>query len=112
MITSLEFDAALQLIVDYKLQLNKQLEASLTVKQQKLDISQEVSGKTFKALQTYYALYYDIQLQLEDLEVMERDFLSAIDFDKMLLIKGFGRVAAFNFRKLMIAHSVLHKKDL
>jgi hypothetical protein len=112
MITSLEFDTALQLIVDYKLQLNKQLEASLAANYQKIDVSQEVTGKTFKALQSYYALYYDIKLQLEDLKVMDGDLLATIDYDKMLLMKGFGRASAFNFRKLMITHSVLDEKDL
>jgi hypothetical protein len=112
MITSLEFDAALQLIADYKLQLHKQLEVGLATNHQKIDVSQEVRGKAFKALQTYYALYYDIKLQLVDLEDMDRGLLATINYDKMLLIKGFGRAAAFNFKKLMIAHSVLDEKDL
>jgi hypothetical protein len=112
MITSVEFDAAVQLIVDYKLQLNKQLEIVVAVRNKKINIRKDIGEKAIKALQIYYELHYRVRLQLEDLNAMDRQLLASIDYDKMLLIKGFGRTAIFNFKKVMILHSVLDQKDL
>jgi hypothetical protein len=112
MITSLEFDEALQVIADYKLQLQGQLATGMIIRSEKINIQQDIKDKTFKALQNYYELYYNINLGWEDLKIMDRDLLAAIDYDKMGGIRGFGSLSIFNFKKLMIFHSILDKKDL
>jgi hypothetical protein len=107
MITSLEFDEALQLIADYKLQLDKQLETGVVIRTETVNIRQDIKDKTFNALHRYYELHYDISLEWEDLMDMDRDLLAAIDYDELALVKGFGRSSVFNLKKLMVAHSVL-----
>jgi hypothetical protein len=111
-ITSLEFNQALQLIADYKLQLEEQLETGLILRAEKINIQQDIKEKTFRALQNYYDCYYNINLEWDDLMNMDRHLLAAIDYDKIVGIRGFGRLSIFNFKKLMIFHSILDKKDL
>jgi len=111
-ITSLEFNQALQLIADFKLQLEEQLETGMIIRSEKINIQQDIKDKTFKALQNYYELYYNINLGWEDLKIMDRNLLASIDYDKMGGIRGFGRLSLFNFKKIMILHSILDKKDL
>lgn len=50
MVTSLEFNQALQLIADYKLQLEKQLETGIIIRAEKINIHQDIKEKTFTAL--------------------------------------------------------------
>ena len=52
-ITSEEFDLALQLIADYKLQLEKQLKEVL-IRNQKINIQGDIKESTFRVLQKYY----------------------------------------------------------
>jgi hypothetical protein len=112
MISSIEFDNALQLIADYKLQLQGQLATRMIIRSEKINIQQDIKDKTFKALQNYYDLYYNINLGWKDLKIMDRNLLASIDYDKMGGIRGFGRLSLFNFKKIMILHSILDKKDL
>jgi hypothetical protein len=112
MITSVEFDAALQLIVAYKLQLDKELEARVLAQNQKINIQEAINAKTFIALQYYYQLHYSISLQWEDLKAMDVGFLKAIDYDMMAITKNFGFMALFNFKKLMVIHSIINKEEL
>lgn len=53
-----------------------------------------------------------MRLQWEDLKVMDRHLLETIDYDKMKLIKGYGRKSLFDLKKLMISHSILDKEEL
>jgi len=111
MITSQEYDVALQVIADYKLQLDNQLKEVL-VKNQKINIQEDIKENTFRVLQKYYQLHYVKRLQWEDLKTMDRHLLETIDYDKIKLLKGFGHMSLFNLKKLMIAHSILDKEEL
>jgi hypothetical protein len=111
MITSMEFDAALQLITAYKLQLDKQGEGASLNKHPEIDLRQDLNDRVFRALQNYYELYYNINLEWVDLKRMDRDLLAAIDYDKMSVISGFGRSSLFNFKKLMVSYAVLDEMN-
>lgn len=110
MITSEEFDMAIQLIAEYKLQLDKQLNEVL-VRNQKINIQGEIKGNTFRVLQKYYLQYYDTKLQWEDLKAMDKHLLETIDYDKIKLLKGYKNMSLFNLKKLMISHSILDKEE-
>jgi hypothetical protein len=112
MITSVEFDAALQLIADYKIQLDKELKASVLAQNRKIDIQEGINEKTFIALQNYYQLDYSISLKWEDLKAMDICLLESIDYDKMALTKGFGLMSLFNFKEIMVSHSIINKEEL
>jgi hypothetical protein len=112
MITSVEFDAALKLISDYKIQMDKELKASVLHKNQKIDIQEGINEKTFIALQNYYQLDYSISLKWEDLKAMDICLLESIDYDKMALTKGFGLMSLFNFKEIMVSHSIINKEEL
>ncbi len=70
MITSEEFDLAVQLIADYKLQLDNQLK-KVSARNQKINIQGDIRENTFRLLQKYYA----ITLQCDDLKAMDRYLL-------------------------------------
>lgn len=111
MITAEEFDMAIQLIADYKLQLDKQLKDVLG-RNQKVNIQGDIKGNTFRVLQKYYQQYYDMKLQWEDLKTMDRHLLETIDYDKLKLLKGYKNMSLFNLKKLLISHSILDKEKL
>jgi glyoxylate carboligase len=112
MITSVEFDAALKLIADYKIQMDKELKASVLHVNQKIDIQDGINEKIFIALQNYYQLDYAMQLKWEDLKAMDICLLESIDYDKMALTKGFGMKSLFVFKKLMVSHSIINQEEL
>lgn len=111
MITSEEFDIALQLIADYKLQLDKQLRDVL-VSNQKINIQGEIKESAFRVLQKYYKVHYVTKLQWEDLKAMDRHLLETIDYDKMKLLKGYEHMSLYKLKKLMISHSILDEDNL
>ncbi len=110
-ITSEEFDLAVQIIADYKMQLDRQLKEVL-VRNQKIDIQGDIKENSFRMLQRYYQMYYGTKLNWEDLKTMDRHLLEAIDYDKIKQIKGCGRMSLFNLKKLMISYSVLDRTEL
>lgn len=110
-ITSEEFDLALQLIADYKLQLDKQLQEVL-VRNQKINIQGDIKESTFRVLQKYYQVYYSTRLQWEDLKAMDRHLLATIDYDKIKLLQGYKRMSMYNLKKLMISHSIVDKEEM
>ena len=112
MITSVEFDAAIKLIADYKSQLDKELKASVLAQNKKINIQEGINEKTFIALQNYYQLDYSITLQWEDLKAMDICLLESIDYGKMALTKGFGFMSLFNFKEVMVSHSIINKEEL
>ena len=110
-ITSEEFDLALQIIAAYKLQIDQQLKDVL-VSNQKINIQGDIKESAFRVLQQYYRVYYATKLQWEDLKDMDKDLLGNIDYDKMKLLKGYERMSLCKLKKLMIFHSILDKDDL
>lgn len=112
MITSKEYDIAIQLIIDYNLQLDKQSKTDVIDKDQKINIQQDIKENTFRVLQKYYQLHYVKRLQWEDLKAMDRHLLENIDYEKIKLLKGYGQMSLYNLKKLMISHSILDKDEL
>ena len=110
MITSQEFDLAVQLIADYKLQLDKELKDVL-IKNQKINIQGDIKESTFRVLQKYYQIHYATRLQWEDLKTMDRHLLETLDYDKIKLLKGYKRMSLYNLKKLMIAHSIMEEEE-
>lgn len=110
-ISSIEFDAALKIIVAYKLQIESDLTKNIFVDNRLINIQNAINEKTFNALKEYYQLYYSIDLKLDDLLAMETSFLKSIDYDKMALIKGFGFLSIANFKQLMVEHFILKPED-
>jgi hypothetical protein len=110
MINSAEFDAALQLIADYKMQLEKGLNKNLS--NRTINLEQNITNGTYIALRNYYKKEYGIGLDWNDLEIMDIKLLAAIDFDKLLHTRGFGRIALFNFKKLLVFNAVISKEAL
>ena len=112
MITFKEYDSAIQIIADYKLQLDQQLTAADLVRNEKINIQQDIKENTFRVLQKYYQVHYVKRLSWADLKAMDRHLLETIDYDKMKLLKGYGHMSLFNLKKLMIAHAILDKEEL
>jgi hypothetical protein len=110
MITSLEFDIAVQLIADYKLQLDKELKDVLS-RNQKINIQGDIKESTFRVLQKYYQIHYATKLQWEDLKAMDRHLLETLDYDKIKLLKGYKRMSLYNLKRLMIAHSIREEEE-
>ena len=110
MITSLEFDIAVQLISDYKLQLDKELKDVLN-RNQKINIQGDIKESTFRVLQKYYQIHYATKLQWEDLKAMDRHLLETLDYDKIKLLKGYKRMSLYNLKRLMIAHSIREEEE-
>lgn len=105
MITSLEFDIAVRLIADYKLQLDKELKDVLN-RNHKINIQGDIKESTFRVLQKYYQIHYATKLQWEDLKAMDRQLLETLDYDKIKLLKGYKRMSLHNLKKLML--SLIH----
>ena len=110
MITSQEFDIAVQLIADYKLQLNKEFKDALILNQ-KINIQGDIKESTFRVLQKYYRIYYAVRLHWDDLKVMDRHLLKTLDYNKIKLLKGYKRMSLYNLKNLMIAHSIFKDEE-
>ena len=110
MITSQEFDLAVQLIADYKLQLNKEFK-DVSISNQKINIQGDIKESTFRVLQKYYRIYYAKRLHWEDLKVMDRHLLETLDYNKVKRLNGYKRMSLYNLKNLMIAHSIFKDEE-
>jgi hypothetical protein len=99
MITSLQFDNALKIIVDYKLQLERGGENKLLAVY--VDIQDKISKNTFYTLQHYYSDILDKKLEWNDLKAMELEQLKTIDFNKLRAYRGFGKIAQLKLLNLI-----------
>ena len=91
----------MQLIADYKLQLDNQLK-KVSARNQKINIQGDIRENTFRLLQKYYA----ITLQCDDLKAMDRYLLETIDYEKIKFLKGSERMSLQLLKKLMVSHSI------
>jgi hypothetical protein len=107
MITSAQFDAALKLIADYKKQLVKRIIINTSAKNKTINLQNQISSCTYKALRLYYENEYQIILDWDDLVFMDENLLSNINFDKLLYSRGFGIIALSNFKKTLALNSVI-----
>ena len=79
MITSLEFNTALKLISDYKLQIDEQLLESELINKRTVNIQKNIKKQMFFVLQLYYKDYYNLDLNWNDLIEMDADLLRKIN---------------------------------
>ena len=107
MITSLEFDAALKIISDYKIQLDNKIIENEHLISRKINIQKSIRNSTFIALRNYYSDNYSLTLEREDLSNMDVLLLKGIDYKKMSGYRGFGLISLFYFKRLMESHSVI-----
>ena len=108
MITSLEFDAALKIISDYKNQSdNNKIVENSNLTARKINIQKNVRNSTFNALKNYYFDNFNIPLVREDLLNMDVQLLKKIDYKKMSGYRGFGLISLFYFKKLMESQLVI-----
>jgi hypothetical protein len=107
MITSLEFDAALKIISDYKTQSENKIVEGSNLNFRKINIQKSIRNSTFNALKNYYYDNYNLSLERKDLLNMDVQLLKKIDYKKMSGYRGFGMISLFYFKKLMESHSVI-----
>lgn len=113
MITSLEFEAALKIISDYKIQLENNLNHKTASSEKTVNILNDIEDETtLRVLKNYYRSEFKIELKREDLSEMDFTLLASINYYKLEGFRGFGKVRLNNFKKLMVLHSVLDKEVL
>ncbi len=110
MVSSEEFDAALKIIAAYRVQLEAEIHVNF--KFPTIDLQHEISRSTFKALRYYYDSEFDFQIEWTDLASMDVKLLLEINFDKLSGIRGFGRVALYNFKQILVDKGVLNVSSL
>lgn len=107
MITSEQFYAALKVIVEYETQLANKIIINSSRKNRIINLQNQISSGTYKALRLYYKNEYQIILDWNNLAFMDESLLSKINFDKLLYSKGFGQIALSNFKKTLALNSVI-----
>jgi len=105
MITLQEFDGALKLIANYRLQLQDQLENKEikgdVIRTRTIDMQRNTKISLFNVLRNYYNHELGIELKWDDLKTMDIDILNNIDNHKLLRYRGFGIIALDKFNELM-----------
>lgn len=101
-ITALEFEKALNIIVNYRLQ----LEQHPNTTSRKINIKIDVSNSTFDALRKYYKNQFNIEIEKKHLMAMDVNWLVKINYDRLQGYRGMGKKKILIFKKLMIFHSV------
>lgn len=108
MITTIEFDNAVDVIRAYKLQLQKEVDSIEVVANIKIiNIQTEVKGTTFKALQNYYLDHYNFLISRENLEAMDPIFLSEINLKTLLFYRGFGKAKLCRLKEILISKGIM-----
>jgi hypothetical protein len=105
MITLQEFDSALKLIANYRLQLQDQLEGkenkNIYIPKRTINMQRNTKISLFNVLRNYYKHELGIELKWDDLKTMDIDILNNIDSHKLLRYRGFGIIALDKFNELM-----------
>jgi hypothetical protein len=107
MITSLQFDAALKTITDYKVQLERELHVESSVKPYKIDIQKSIKISLFNVLRNYYFDEHKIDLRWDDLRTMDLKLLQEINFNKLKRYRGFGKMASFKFQEILVSYLII-----
>jgi len=110
MISEFEFKKALKIVASYKMQVEQDLHKSTIAHRRTINIQNDIPEYTFRALHYYYLEEFEIDLKKDDLKSMDVRFLALINYDKLKKIKGFGFKKQYNFKNLMISHSILDEK--
>ena len=105
MITLQEFDSALTLIANYRLQLQHELEGNqkknMYIPKRTINMQRNTKISLFNVLRNYYNHELGIELKWDDLKTMDIDLLNSIDTNKLLRYRGFGVIALDKFNELM-----------
>lgn len=112
MITDLEFENALRIITSYQLQFDENFKKQTNSKSRKININDHIGDTTFRALRSYFLKEFEVDLKREDLLAIDVSLLKLIDYDILLRYRNFGRIRLFNFKKLMVSHSIISKDEL
>lgn len=112
MITGSEFEKALTTIATYRAQLEYNLNQYIKDNNREIDIQNDLKASTFVVLQKYYLNEYDIVLEYHHLTAMKVGLLELINYKKLEKYRGFGKRRLYDFRKLMISHSVIDWSEL
>ncbi|TRX15961.1 hypothetical protein [Flavobacterium franklandianum] len=112
MITDLEFEKALTIIMSYQLQFDESLKKQINAKSKKININDNIGDSTFRVLQSYFLKEFNTELDRKDLLALDVTLLKLIDYDILKGYRGFGTSRLFNFKKLMVSHSIINKEEL
>lgn len=88
MITSQQFDSALKIIMEYKLQMEN-----------------EISIKTFLTLQTYYKERLNEHIDWNTLKQMDLEKLMLLDYSILRNYRGFGKASENKLKKVIFSFS-------
>ena len=107
MITSEEFESAMKLILDYKIQSDKILYENNSAFL-KIDIQKNINRRTFLFLQRYYKLELNIYLEWDDLKAIDINILKNIDYVKLRNYRGFGKKAEYKLKEVINLKVLFH----
>lgn len=100
MITTEEFENAMQLILDYKLQTDKILYEN-NIDFLKINIQKKINKSTFLFLQRYLNLELNIKIEWNDLKAIDVNILKNIDYVKLREYRGFGQKAEYKLKEVI-----------
>ncbi len=111
MISEFEFKKALKIVASYKMQVEQDLHKSTIAYRRTINIQNDIPEYTFRALHYYCLEEFEIDLKKDDLKSMDIRLLGLINYDKLKKTRGFGKIKLYNFKKLLVSHSILDGKD-
>jgi hypothetical protein len=107
-----DFFSAIEVISNYKEQLEEGIAKKNSINSRKINISNNVNPAAFKALANYYKMEFDKNIDKQDLASMDVTYLEKINYKLLLQRKGFGKTAENKFKQLMYSHNVINNKDI
>ena len=107
-----DFFSAIEVISNYKLQLEEGINGNNSENSRKINISNDINPAAFKALSNYYKIEFDKNINKHDLVAMDVTYLEKINYKLLLQHRGFGKIAEHKFKQLMYSHDVINHKDI
>jgi hypothetical protein len=107
-----DFFSAIEVISNYKSQLEEGISGNNSQNSRIINISKDVNPAAFKALSRYYKIEFDKSISRQDLVAMEVAYLEKINYELLLQHRGFGKIAEHKFKQLMYSHNVISNNDI
>jgi hypothetical protein len=104
MITSKQFDQALEVIMEYRLQMENKFFHE-KAKKNFVNIQKEISINTFIVLQTYFKEQFNEHIDWNSLKKIDLEKLETIDFSLLRMYRGFGKISENKLKKLIVSIS-------
>ena len=104
MITSQQFDSALKIIMEYKLQMENEISCKKSARTF-VNIEKEISIKTFLTLQTYYKERLNEHIDWNTLKQMDLEKLMLLDYSILRNYRGFGKSSENKLKKVIFSFS-------